>query len=97
MGGYSSFPVCLAASILRINSIIYENNLIIGKANKYLLPLAKIFVSYKEVEGLNSKYDNKVVEIGNLVREEIKEFKLNTDANNDFDKLKILVLGGSRC
>ena len=97
MGGYSSFPVCLAASILRINFIIYENNLIIGKANKYLLPLAKkIFVSYKEVEGLNSIYDNKVVEIGNLVREEIKEFKINTDANNDFDKLKILVLGGSQ-
>ena len=41
MGGYASFPVCIAASILRINFIIYENNLLLGKANKYLLPLAK--------------------------------------------------------
>ena len=49
MGGYSSFPICIAASILRIKFIIYENNLIIGKANKYLLPFAeKNFVSYKE-------------------------------------------------
>ena len=41
MGGYSSFPVCIAAKILRIPFIIYENNLYIGKANKYLLPYAK--------------------------------------------------------
>ena len=34
MGGYSSFPVCIAAKILRIPFIIYENNLHIGKANK---------------------------------------------------------------
>ncbi len=41
MGGYASFPVCIAAAILKIKFIIYENNLIIGKANKYLLPLQK--------------------------------------------------------
>ena len=44
MGGYSSFPVCFAASILRIKFVIYESNLIIGKANKYLLPLSKKFL-----------------------------------------------------
>ena len=50
MGGYSSFPICLAASLLRIKFIIYENNLIIGKANKYLLPFAeKILVSHKNL------------------------------------------------
>ena len=70
MGGYSSFPVCIAASILKIKFIIYENNLIIGKANKYLLPLAKkIFVSYKELEDVPKKYDYKVCEIGNLLRD----------------------------
>ena len=50
MGGYSSFPVCIAAKILRIPFIIYENNLFIGKANRYLLPYAKkIFVSYSRI------------------------------------------------
>ena len=53
MGGYSSFPICIAAFILRIKFVIYENNMIVGKANKYLLPFAKkIFVSYKELEGI---------------------------------------------
>ena len=56
MGGYSSFPICFAAFILRIKFIIYENNLIIGKANKFLLPFVnKIFVSYKDLEGISEK------------------------------------------
>ena len=60
IGGYSSFPICFAAFILRINFIIYENNLIIGKANKYLLPFSKkIFVSFKDLEGVSKKYNNK--------------------------------------
>ena len=97
MGGYSSFPICFAAIILRIKFIIYENNLIIGKANKYLLPFAKkIFVSYKELEGISEKYKNKVVEVGNIVREEIVNAKSINDELTKFDSLNILVLGGSQ-
>ena len=96
MGGYSSFPICIAAFILRIKFVVYENNLIVGKANRYLLPFTeKIFVSYKELEGIPKKYNNKIVEIGNIVREEI--INLNTtDQNNKFENLNILVLGGSQ-
>ena len=58
MGGYSSFPVCIAAKLLKIPFILYENNLIIGKANKFLLPLAeKIFVSYSELEGIKKEHE----------------------------------------
>ena len=96
MGGYSSFPICIAASILKIKFIIYENNLIIGKANKYLLPFAKkILVSYKELEGIPEIYKNKVIQIGNIVREEI--IKTDQSKNkNKLDILKILILGGSQ-
>ena len=41
MGGYASLPLCIAASVLKLKFIIYENNSIIGKANKYLLPFSK--------------------------------------------------------
>ena len=97
MGGYSSFPVCVAAYILKIKFIIYENNLIIGKANKYLLPFAqKIFVSYKELEGISEKHNNKICEVGNIIREEI----INSNfANFDFNQsgnINLLVLGGSQ-
>ena len=96
-GGYSSFPVCIAATILKIKFVIYENNLIIGKANKYLLPFAKkIFVSYKELEGIPSKYNNKILETGNIIREEIINSKIKNNHGSKFEDIKILVLGGSQ-
>ena len=96
VGGYSSFPVCIAAAILRINFVVYENNLIIGKANKYLLPFSKkILVSYKDLEGISKKYNSKIFEIGNIIREEIINLKIESN-NNRFDDIKILVLGGSQ-
>ena len=68
MGGYSSFPICIAATILKIKFVIYENNLIIGKANRYLLPFTKkILVSYKELEGIPNRYNYKIHEIGNII------------------------------
>ena len=72
MGGYASFPICIAATILRIKFVIYENNLIIGKTNKYLLPFTKkIFVSYKDLEGISKKYENKICEIGNIIKKKL--------------------------
>ena len=98
MGGYSSFPVCLAAKILKIPFIIYENNLLIGKANRYLLPFAyKVFVSYKELEGISKKYENKIYETGNIIRKEIFNIKnKSTDSYNN-KVLKILILEQPSC
>ncbi len=97
MGGYSSFPVCIAAKILRIKFVIYENNLIIGKANKFLLPFTKkIFVSYKEVEGISEKYKYKILEIGNILREQIINSNISEKKEINLNTIKVLVLGGSQ-
>ena len=75
MGGYSSFPICFGSINFKNKFIIYENNLIIGKANKYLLPFAdKILFLTRNLRN-SKKYKNKVLEIGNLIREEIINFK----------------------
>ena len=95
MGGYASFPVCMAARTLNIPFIIYENNIQIGKSNKYLLPFAfKIFVSYQDLFGIINKYKNKVIFTGNIIREEILHFKKNYQFKKEI--LNILVLGGSQ-
>ena len=94
MGGYSSFPICIAAKILRIPFIIYENNLHIGKANKFLVPLAKkVFVSHISLEGISNKYKYKLCEIGNIIRKEILNFQ---GLQNEEHSIKILILGGSQ-
>ncbi len=98
MGGYSSFPICIAATILKIPFTLYENNLYLGKANRYLLPYAKLlFCSYSEIDGVNEKYKDKIFEIGNILRDEIINYENITDTKNNFkDELNILILGGSQ-
>ena len=59
MGGYASFPICIAAKFLNIRFIIYENNLVVGKANNFLLPFAENLVSTKEFEEFQSNINIK--------------------------------------
>ena len=81
---------------LRIKFIVYENNLIVGKANRYLLPFTEKFLSLtKNLRAYLKNIINKVVEVGNIVREEIINANLN-DQEKKLDNLNILVLGGSQ-
>jgi UDP-N-acetylglucosamine--N-acetylmuramyl-(pentapeptide) pyrophosphoryl-undecaprenol N-acetylglucosamine transferase len=41
-GGYPSIPFVLAAQLLRIDTILHEQNAVIGKANKFLFKMAKL-------------------------------------------------------
>ncbi len=96
MGGYSSFPVCLSGFFLKIPIFIYENNLVIGRANKILLPFSKkILVSTNSVQGIDSKYKNKISHIGFLLRDNILGVK-NTNLEVAKNNLSILVIGGSQ-
>ena len=97
MGGYSSFPICIASKIIGIPFIIYENNLHIGKANKFLLPLAKkVLVSSLDLQGINKKYTHKVCNIGNIIRQEILDYKNSSKVHKKENKINFLVLGGSQ-
>ena len=88
MGGYASFPVCLAAWLLKIPFVIYESNLVLGKANKYLLPLSKkILVSYSQLKGIKNKYTKKAVEIGSIINDEIFKFRKNYETSYSLIKL----------
>ena len=97
MGGYSSFPICAAGYFLRIPIIIYENNLVIGKANKFLLPMVKkILVSNSNIEGINSKYREKMFFSGYLIRSQILNLKKDQTQDTEKNNLSILIMGGSQ-
>lgn len=96
-GGYASFPVMVAARILRIPVIIHESDTVPGRVNTFASKFAKkIAVSFEEAGKFFPA--EKVAVTGNPVREEITQ-PLKEGA---FEFLKldphtqtILVLGGS--
>lgn len=96
MGGYSSFAVCLSGYFLNIPVIIYENNLIIGRANRFLLPFSKkILVSSNNIQGIQNKYKHKIFFTGFLLRREILETN-KKDLDISKNNLSLLIMGGSQ-
>tara|TARA_B100000886_G_scaffold330280_1_gene280568 strand:+ start:459 stop:1538 length:1080 start_codon:yes stop_codon:yes gene_type:complete len=96
MGGYTSFPMCLAARFLLVPVVIYENNIIFGKTNKVLQFFSKkILFSYKDIKGVNTLNKSKITVIGNIIRKEILDYK-NSKTSDLNNQINILVLGGSQ-
>ncbi|MFZ2484668.1 MAG: UDP-N-acetylglucosamine--N-acetylmuramyl-(pentapeptide) pyrophosphoryl-undecaprenol N-acetylglucosamine transferase [Minisyncoccia bacterium] len=97
-GGYASFPVMLAARILRIPVVIHESDTIPGKVNQWAGKFAqKIAVSYKDA----AKYfpADRVAYTGQPVRKDVAT-PISTGAR-EFLKIPenvpvVLVLGGSQ-
>jgi UDP-N-acetylglucosamine--N-acetylmuramyl-(pentapeptide) pyrophosphoryl-undecaprenol N-acetylglucosamine transferase len=97
-GGYPAFPSLLAASSMRIPTVLHEQNAVMGRVNRLLAGEAEaIAIAYDQVDRLKSKYQDKTVVVGNPVRDEIA--RLGELPYPPFDAvapLKILVTGGSQ-
>ncbi len=97
-GGYGAFPVLLAALILRYPTLIHEQNVVPGRANKVLARfVGKVAVSFER----SARYfdGRKTVLTGCPTRLLKKDFNKN-ELFKDFDlregKTTILVFGGSQ-
>ena len=97
-GGYPAFPALLAASSMRIPTILHEQNAVLGRVNRLLAgDAAAIATAYERVERLKTGHRDKVVLVGNPVREEVA--RLGEAPLPPFDEtapLKILITGGSQ-
>ena len=92
-GGYVSFPVSFASIFFRIPLVIYENNSVLGRANKYLLPISKkIFIGNVTPINFPEKYKYKVNQVGHILSEKIMNYVPNNSRNHD-DVFSILVFG----
>ena len=95
-GGYVSFPVSFASRFLNLPLIIYENNMILGRANKYLSPVSKkILLAKKITKNFPEKYKKKAYVVGSILNKNIINFPIPAKNNNE-EKFSILVLGGSQ-
>tara|TARA_B100001758_G_scaffold245768_1_gene259439 strand:- start:229 stop:1311 length:1083 start_codon:yes stop_codon:yes gene_type:complete len=97
-GGFASGPVLFVASLLRIPTIIHEQNSFPGLTNKLLGKVVdKVCVSYDGME----KYfpQKKIIKTGNPIREALKKNCDRKVAQDFFNlnnkKLTILIIGGS--
>ena len=95
-GGYVSFPASFASKFFNIPLVIYEPNIVIGRANKYLLSIAKkIFLGKDIKEKFSEKYKSKVDVVGSIIDKNIVNY-LKFKKKNKKENFSILVLGGSQ-
>ena len=96
LGGYVSFPISFASKFLGIPLVIYENNLVLGRANKILLSHAKkIFTAKKIEKNFPKKHEEKIINVGTILDKKIINNKILKKKYNA-DNISILVLGGSQ-
>jgi UDP-N-acetylglucosamine--N-acetylmuramyl-(pentapeptide) pyrophosphoryl-undecaprenol N-acetylglucosamine transferase len=96
-GGYPSLPVMVAASLAHIPSAVHEQNAVLGRVNRLLLPLVKSVAASFPFARFAPKESSRVVFTGNPVRGEATALK---DAPfvppGPGDPIRILIFGGSQ-
>ena len=93
-GGYMSFPLCLAAKLLRVKIYLIEPNLVLGRANKLFLNFAEKLICYsKDLINLPKKFEKKIAIINPLIR---KKYYENYTYNKKDNFFTIIIIGGSQ-
>ena len=97
-GGYPAFPSLLAASSMKIPTVLHEQNAVLGRVNRLLAAEAEaIGTAFERVDRLKPGYAGKTLLVGNPVRENVARLgELPFPEFDDFAPLKILVTGGSQ-
>ena len=100
LGGYASFFLVFFARFFRIKTVIHEQNVTPGRANRILAHFAnKIAISFAKTEEYFNRHSPKVKLTGNPIRPNLVP-KDKTRAYEYFglyaDKFTILVIGGSQ-
>ncbi len=99
MGGYSSFPVLVWGIILRIQTVIHEQNVVAGLTNRLLSPFVnKVLLSYNKTKRCFPTA-KEIVVTGNPIREDFFLSQRTDLQYQQFDlqpnRKTILVFGGS--
>lgn len=99
-GGYASFLPVFFAWAFRINTVIHEQNVLIGLSNRILARFVdRIAISFNRTKDYLKDYRRKLVLTGNPLRPQLT--RLNKQEALSFfgfskDKFTILVMGGSQ-
>jgi UDP-N-acetylglucosamine--N-acetylmuramyl-(pentapeptide) pyrophosphoryl-undecaprenol N-acetylglucosamine transferase len=97
-GGYPTVPPIIAASLLRIPTIIHEQNGVIGRANHFLAPRVSVIATgFAHVTGVPTTARARIVHTGNPVRPAVlAAAQTPYPALPPEGGLRVLVFGGSQ-
>ena len=97
-GGYAAFPALLAANSMRIPTVLHEQNAVLGRVNRLLAgSAAAVATAFSQIDRLKPRNREKVVLVGNPVREAIVRVgEMPFPSFDETSPLKILVTGGSQ-
>jgi len=97
-GGYPTVPPVLAASFLKVPTVIHEANGVMGRANRLLARRASVIATgFASIKGVPTHVPGKVVHTGNPIRPAVLEAAKQPYAPLESEgKLRLLVVGGSQ-
>lgn len=95
-GGYPTVPPLMAASLLRIPTILHEANGVMGRANRFLAGRVDRIAASVPLQRVNDHWREKIIITGNPVRPNV--LAAANEAYPDFadGRLHLLVTGGSQ-
>ncbi len=98
-GSLATLPMVLFSYFLRVKTLIHEQNVIPGRANRFLAKFCdRIAVSFEETKRYFKCYEHKTVFSGNPIRKNLKrtdKFKALDFFGLKEDRPTLLVMGGS--
>ena len=97
-GGYASLPTVLAAVRMGLPTLIHEQNAILGRANRFLMPWVRVLAtSFTDTVGIRPSYKERTRQTGNPVRAGVVELAgLGYQTPQQDDNFSLLVFGGSQ-
>jgi UDP-N-acetylglucosamine--N-acetylmuramyl-(pentapeptide) pyrophosphoryl-undecaprenol N-acetylglucosamine transferase len=96
-GGYPSFSGVFMAWLLRISTMIHEQNAVLGRANRLLgWIVCKIMVGFKNTQRLHSRWNKKTIFVGNPVRQSILAKQQIVPSSLPTSPFNLLIIGGSQ-
>ena len=91
-GGYVSGPVVLTSALLRMRTIVHEQNVYPGKTNKILAMFVdKIAISFPETLKYLNRFESKIIVSGNLLSKNLISAKIRERTG-----FTVLAMGGSQ-
>jgi UDP-N-acetylglucosamine--N-acetylmuramyl-(pentapeptide) pyrophosphoryl-undecaprenol N-acetylglucosamine transferase len=95
-GGYVSFPISFASKLFNIPLVIYENNIIPGRTNRFLAKISKKILTAKNIKkNFPEKFKDKVFKVGEILDKQIINQTILKE-KPDQSTLSLLILGGSQ-